>query len=154
MSHFCRTTPVPEIRSGYQAFRPYVREDFRALCAYCLLPELWAAGEDNFELDHFYPRVLFPERVSDFYNLYYSCHVCNHIKHDKWPSARLQAAGIGFVDLCQDDFEQHFEVSGDGAWKPLTPSAAYTIDTLQLNRGHLVRVRRKLRALALLPDTP
>src|SRR5713101_7464175 len=104
MSHFRRRTPAPEARGGYQAYRPHVREDFRETCAYCLLHELWAAGVENFELDHFYPRKYFPERLNDYYNIYYSCHPCNHIKHDKWPTPYLQAQGIGFVDLCRDDF--------------------------------------------------
>jgi hypothetical protein len=145
MSHFVRRTPAPEIRGGYQAYRPHVREDFRECCAYCLLHELLAAGPENFELDHFCPRVLFPERVNDFYNLYYSCHPCNHIKHDKWPSAALQAAGIGLVDLCLDTFAQHFEEREDGTWKLLSPSAAFTIKALRLNRDHLVTIRRLLQ---------
>jgi hypothetical protein len=147
MSHFVRTRPAPVVQGGYQAYRPYVRQDFRASCAYCLLHELWAAGPENFELDHFFPRVRFPERVNDFYNLYYSCHPCNHIKHDKWPSTALQAAGIGFIDLCQDEFDQHFEEREDGTWKPLNRSAAFTLEMLRLNRDQLVEMRQFLRAL-------
>ncbi len=146
MAHFLRTRPAPTVRGGYPAFRSFVRGDFRECCAYCLLPELLAAGEENFELDHFQPRSLFPDRTHDFYNIYYSCHPCNHIKHDKWPSEELQAGGIGFVDLCLEDFAQHFEERDDGTWVPLTRSAAYTIKTLRLNRDHLVRIRRMKRA--------
>lgn len=37
---------------------------------------------DNFELDHFKPKSdeRFASLAADYYNLYYSCHVCNHYK--------------------------------------------------------------------------
>jgi len=47
-----------------------VREDFRATCAYCPLEEIWAAGVENFEVDHFRPQALFPELRASYYNLY------------------------------------------------------------------------------------
>ncbi len=73
-----------------------------------MMREIWAGGEENFELDHFRPRSLFPDGTDDFYNLYYACHPCNHFKGDQWPSQSLQDEGIGFVDLCGDDFSDHF----------------------------------------------
>lgn len=82
MAHFSRTVPAPAFPGGYTAFRAYVRQDFRQCCAYCLLHEFWAGGEDNFELDHFRPVSRFPDLERDFYNLYYACHVCNQRKRD------------------------------------------------------------------------
>ncbi len=146
MPHFLQRTPPPFVTANYQLYRPYVREDFRATCAYCLLKEIFAAGLENFEIDHFRPRSLFPERAGDYYNLYYSCHPCNRIKHDKWPSAEVQSKGIGFVDLCSDDFDEHFDETTDGRWTGRTMSAEYTIDALRLNRPHLVQLRLLLRA--------
>jgi hypothetical protein len=141
MARFTRQSPAPSVTGGYQAFRPYVRQDFEQRCAYCLLQELWAGGAENFELDHFRPRSLFPALIGDFYNLYYACHPCNQIKSDQWPSGAMEEVGIGFVDLCQEDFAAHFAVRPDGTWTPLTEAAAYTIDRLRLNRPHLVAVR-------------
>lgn len=150
MAYFNRTRPVPNINGAcYSKFRPSVRSDFREHCGYCLLPELLAAGEDAFELDHFRPRSRFPTFETDFYNLYYACHPCNRIKHDKWPSEELQQRGIGIVDLCADDFETHFRLQPDGRWEGLTPSAVYTIDLLRLNRAHLVQVRLLIQAIIL-----
>src|SRR4051794_22205746 len=142
MARFSRMRPAPT--GGYLALRPYVRADFEQRCAYCLLQEIWAGGEENFELDHFRPRWLFPDLIADFFNLYYACHVCNQIKGMHWPPSALEERGIGFVDLCQDEFEVHFVVRPDGSWTPLTASAAYTIDSLRLNRPHLVELRRLL----------
>jgi hypothetical protein len=145
---FVRTHPAPTVSGGYTLFRPYVRADFIETCAYCLLSELFAAGQQNFELDHFFPAAKFPGRKQDFYNLYYACHPCNHIKRAKWPDPQLEAQGVGFVDLCQDNFENHFKELPDGHWEGLTESAKYTIDALRLNRLHLVQIRLLLRKLA------
>ena len=131
---------------SYQLYRPYIREDFRATCAYCLLAELFAAGFENFELDHFRPQSLFPGSYADYYNLYYSCHPCNRIKRDKWPPPALESEGVGFVDLCTDDFDTHFEETLDGRWLGRTVSAKYTIDALRLNRPHLVKLRQLLKS--------
>jgi hypothetical protein len=133
----------------YRSFRRFVREDFRETCAYCLLEELLAGGEENFELDHFRPQVLFPDRVNDYYNLYYACHPCNRIKHGKWPSPELEQRGIGLLDLCADNFDMHFQELLEGTWAGRTLSAQYTIDALRLNRPHLVEVRRLLQAKSL-----
>jgi hypothetical protein len=124
-----------------------VREDFNQQCAYCLLPELLAGGEENFELDHFRPKAVFLDKVNDFYNLYYACHPCNHIKRDAWPPAALEARGIGFVDLCKSDFWGHFQSGTEGLWEGVTDSGRYTIDILRLNRRHLVTVRKLLDQL-------
>ena len=78
MAHFTRRDKAPRIKQkDYPLFRSPVRQDFRATCAYCLFEEKWAAGLENFELDHFRPKSLFPQLSFSFYNLYWSCHVCN-----------------------------------------------------------------------------
>jgi hypothetical protein len=126
-----------------------VREDFNRQCAYCLLAEILAGGEENFELDHFRPKSLFPNRLNDFYNIYYACHPCNQIKKDAWPPAALEARRIGFVDLCKDDFATHFQINADGRWEGITESGRYTIDILRLNRRHLTILRQLLAQLGL-----
>lgn len=145
MSSFIRTDPAPVVTGGYRAFRSHVRKDFKESCAYCLLLELYAAGEQNFELDHFCPQKECPKLRRNFYNLYYACHPCNNIKRAKWPDAQLLKRGICFVDLCKDDFEAHFKERPDGQWDGLTESGKYTIDALNLNRKHLVQIRKLLR---------
>jgi len=144
VSYFERRRVAPPGQSTYAGYRTYVREDFRRSCAYCVLAEIYAGGEENFELDHFRPQSIFPEDAKSYFNLYYSCHVCNRIKHHKWPSPLLLRKGIGFVDLCSQDFETQFRESPDGTWQGLTLSAEYTIDALRLNRPHLVELRRRI----------
>lgn len=147
MPRFSRRTTAPLVAGGYRSFRPFVREDFVRQCAYCLLSEILAAGENNFELDHFRPRSRFPQLVDDFYNIYYSCHPCNHIKRDAWPSPELEANGLSIVDLCTDEFRTHFQANADGKWVGVTEVGAYTIDVLRLNRHHLVTIRQLLAEL-------
>jgi hypothetical protein len=149
MPHFSRRTPAPIVKGGYRSFLPFVREDFSRHCAFCLFSELFAGGEENFELDHFRPKHRFPELLNDFYNLYYSCHPCNHIKRDSWPPPALEAQGICFVDFCKEDFASHFSVEKDGTWDGLTNAGNYTIDKLNLNRQHLVIVRELLQRLGI-----
>ena len=151
MSHFIRSSRSPLLTGGYRAFRPYVRADFSRQCAYCLMSEELAGGEESFELDHFRPRSRFPDLINDFYNIYYSCHPCNHTKLAYWPSAELEARGILFVDLCKDDFKTHFKAQANGKWHGLTNSGNYTIEVLRLNRKHLVTIRKLLARAGFLP---
>lgn len=146
MARFIRTDPVPSVKGGYGAFRNFVRSDFDQCCAYCFLHERHAGGEEGFTLDHFYPKdnALFPARIGDFYNLYWSCAVCNRKKWNYWPSYEELLEGICFVDLCIDDFDQHYQLKPDGRLEPLTTSAEYTIATIRLNREHLVKLRSLL----------
>ena|ERR1022692_3458919 len=122
MPYFQRRRTPPPPPPTYAGYRLHVREDFRKSCAYCLLEEIHAGGQENFELDHFKPKSLSPADAIEYYNLYYACHVCNRIKHDKWPSAQLKSRGITFVDLCSDEFESHFRALPDGCWLGLTLS--------------------------------
>ncbi len=113
--HFVRRREAPKVAGqGHLPFRPHVREDFRETCAYCLLEEIWAAGAENFEVDHFRPQSLFPQLRASYYNLYWSCHVCNRLKRGQWPSRTMRESGIDFVDLCEDSFEKHFAVRRNG----------------------------------------
>ena len=153
MSVFERREEPPFLNTGdYTLYRPYVREDFSECCAYCLLHEIVAAGKDNFELDHFRPKSnpLFASLADDFYNIYYSCHVCNHYKGSSWPNAELIDAGYHFVDLCRERFSAHFNETADGTWVPLTKAGEYTEARLRLNRLHLVEIRTLLREMAQL----
>ncbi len=115
------------------------------------MTELLAGGVENYELDHFRPKSKFPQLSNDFYNIYYSCHPCNHTKLDKWPAAELQERGYRFVDFCTDDFDKHFEELPNGQWRGKTDAGHYTIDALRLNRQHLVIVRELLIRAGLPP---
>ena len=143
MARFVRTHPAPIVPGDYTNFRAHVRRDFQQCCAYCLLPELEAAGESNFELDHFRPKSKFPHLRRDFHNLYWSCSVCNGNKWNWWPSPERERQGIRFVDFCQDNFHDHFRISR-GFWIPLSDAAKYTEQIIKLNSPHLIAKRLQI----------
>jgi uncharacterized protein (TIGR02646 family) len=145
MARFVRTHPAPQVTGAYTKFRAHVQQDFRRCCAYCLLPELEAAGESNFEMDHFRPRSKFTHLLYDFHNLYWSCSVCNGNKWNRWPTPQQEQMGLGFVDFCKDDFQDHFQLSPDGFWIPTTVSGQYTEAIIKLNSPHLVAKRLQIR---------
>jgi hypothetical protein len=150
MPVFTRRQTAPAPKRNYATYRPFVREDFSECCAYCLLHEIVSSGEDNFELDHFRPKSnpLFASLINDFYNIYYSCHVCNHYKGNSWPDSDLEIAGYRFVDPCKERFSAHFKEEPDGRWSALTKAGEYTEAKLRLNRKHLVEIRMLLRDIA------
>ena len=114
--HFDRRANAPVITSSdYRAFREYVREDFRRTCAYCLVEELWAAGNENYEIDHFRPK-------------------------SRFPSLRLSCTGHVTSAIASNT-----TAGPSGRWRGKTLAAEYTIDTLRLNRPHLVELRVFLR---------
>ena len=148
MGRFERTTPAPSVAgTKYDRFKEFVRTVFEQCCAYCYLHEDHVGGRRNFELDHFCPRRVCPDKVDDFYNLYWSCHACNMpgSKHGNWPDDELIAMGYGFVDLCVDRFEDHYTLLPDGTLNALTKKAAYTIRQIGLNCKDLKRLRERLQ---------
>lgn len=83
----------PELRSerthgpdgylSYESFRPWLRDEFTFRCVYCLKRETWGQVTGEFELDHFEPQSLAPDRKFDYFNLVYACGRCNFVKLDQ-----------------------------------------------------------------------
>lgn len=72
--------------SGYrscESYRPWLRDEFDFRCVYCLKRETWGQVTGEFELDHFEPQSLSPQRRLDYFNLVYSCRRCNSVKLDQ-----------------------------------------------------------------------
>lgn len=142
MQRFYRRLSPPRA-ARYNEYRAFLRYEFRFLCSYC------GIHEDEygvFEVDHFRPQARFPQLESDYANLYYSCRRCNNYKRDFWPSAEDEAAGLKFIDPCQEDLlGVHAEVLACGALRAKTPAGDFTIGHLGLNRSALARWRRKRR---------
>lgn len=150
MAIFNRRCNPPKSEKNYYKYRDLIREDFSECCAYCLLHELISGGRDSFELDHFRPKSnpLFSHLINHFYNIYYSCNVCNLYKGDSWPSNDLEHQGYRFVDPCKENFSTHFIENNNGQWIPITNAGIYMEKKLRLNRLHLVKIRGLLRRIA------
>lgn len=148
-----RSTPPSE--KDYKKYRHKIREDFHESCAYCLMHEIYARGEESFELDHFRPksRPEFSDLICEYTNIYYACHACNNRKWSHWPSEELQKQGSRFIDTCSELFSEHF-LDDDGYWKPITRAAKYTEQKIRLNSKHNIQIRRMISELLSRFDQP
>lgn len=68
---------------SYESYRPWLRDEFLFRCVYCLKRETWGQATAEYDLDHFEPRSVVPQRQFDYLNLVYSCRRCNLVKLDQ-----------------------------------------------------------------------
>lgn len=99
-------THGPAGYSIYESFRPWLRDEFRFRCVYCLKRETWGQVTGEFEIDHFEAQSIRPQRRLDYQNLVYACRHCNAVKldqsvNDPWSllrSPNLRVLSDGSVD--------------------------------------------------------
>jgi HNH endonuclease len=145
---FFRRNEVPPDYTNDQKYRPFLRRDFLARCAYCERTEEYMGGEEAFEVEHFRPRSKFPDLICVYSNLYYVCRKCNGHKWETWPSDDLIARGVCFADPCEKDpYVHHLREREDGRLDGITPCGVYSNRHIRLDRNELQRWRR-LRAEA------
>src|SRR5262245_56878102 len=90
---------------NYQAYKPWLRDEFGFRCPFCLLRERWFPnGHAAFGVDHLIPRSIAPNRVCDYDNLIYACLSCNAAKRD-------QAI---VLDPCSASLGEHVQIREDG----------------------------------------
>jgi hypothetical protein len=125
----------------YEAFKPWLRDEFCFRCVYCLCRERWLPdGDAHFSVEHLQPQSLAPERRTDYDNLAYTCCQCNAAKQDcAW-----------VLNPCDEALATHLEVLEDGTIRGLTPVGVAWIQVCRLERPKLTAFRRGL--LALLRD--
>ena len=116
-----RRPGIPQLKR-YEDAKNLLQEDFSGICGYC--------GKDSrkmyqrFQIDHFVPKSLAPDRETDYYNLVLACAKCNQIKSNQWPTqdVRLPHDGEkGFVDPATEEFDQHLARDESGYIVGLTP---------------------------------
>jgi hypothetical protein len=147
VSRFVRAETPPNF-DDYRKYRPFLRRDFRHLCAYCERSEAVLGGEESFEIDHFRPKK-FLDLITHYPNLYYACGGCNRHKSGTWPSEGLLAKGFRFADPCQEDmYVEHLQESTDGSLEAQTACGEYTRDQIRLNRSDLRHWRQLRREIA------
>ena len=130
----------PDARSGrihgpagytsYESFRHWLRDEFTFRCAYCLKRETWGQVTGEFELDHFQPQSMVPDRKLDYFNLVYACRRCNAVKRD-------QAVADPLAVLSWDAVA----VGVDGVLRSEEPETSRLIRQLDLNSPRLVKWR-------------
>ena len=140
--------------SRWRDFRGELGQRFRLQCGYC---ESFCRGE----VDHFRPKVRFPQLVYEWSNWVFACSPCNRAKGEKWPDD-------GYVDPCAvpESYrpENYFTFNTrNGAITPLREldtdqfdKAQRMIDDLKLNDlHHMVARLVRLRMLEMgIPENP
>ena len=142
-SVFIRSKP-PRVYKSYSSYRSYVRADFKKCCAYCMIHEDHLGGHEAFEIDHRNPKSKAPLLESVYENLYWSCHVCNGQKGDKWPTKAEMLTGKGFIDTTEDLYSNHFVVHSNGNIYSDTDIGVYTRMNLHLDRPNLNKTRKRI----------
>lgn len=125
------------LRYSDKRCKKFLSRDFKKQCAYCKIREGDLGGPDDFEKDHFIPRI--KGGSDDYENLYYSCSSCNGRagKSDTWSPTLL--------DPCKDDiFDIHIELLSDYRFRDLTPQGDEYIKTLKLNRKSYINKRKTI----------
>lgn len=100
----------------YHEYKQLLREDFHQRCGYCGDHEYFR--ETFYEIDHFVPKSLAPQKENDYSNLVYSCRSCNNSKRAKWPTedpTMPNDGQKGWIDPCDEQFSTQFDRLEDGS---------------------------------------
>lgn len=127
--------------------REQVRRLYYYRCGYCGVHERDVGNQ--LEIDHFKPRAL--GGTDELDNLVYCCPACNKFKHNFWPADEAPATVRRLLHPRRDNFHEHVSEAEDGRLIALSPTGAFHIQQLHLNRPQLLawRHRRHLRAKVL-----
>lgn len=127
----------PKGHTSYQAYKPWLRDEFEFRCVYCLTRELWRDdGHNSFTIDHVIPKSLKPTLACIYRNLVYACSRCNTLKSIK----------LGLPDPCRVSYAKHLR-HRSGYFFALTPVGRRMIEYLRLNSKQ--RVDNRLRYLII-----
>ena len=146
----------PPTYKTVNSYRPYLRNVSDYSCLYCGTYEAESCGA-TFTIDHFRPKSLFEDLVSECNNLRYSCPRCNSYKSNLWitkeqgcirdcnkcENKSCKENIQRFVDVIVEDPTEIMYLSDDNKICAYEGSnvAQYTIDYLRLNRIQLIRLR-------------
>lgn len=126
------------VQVKYADYRADLRGDFNGRCGYCDDSDAYC-DPICFHIDHFAPKSRFAELETTYINLVYACRFCNMRKSNHWVGddpATPNDGTRGFVDPCDEQYDDHLERSVDGAIVAKTPLGRYMTRRLCL---HLVR---------------
>lgn len=116
--------------SRYESYRPWLRDEFTFRCVYCLKRETWGQVTGEFELDHFEPQSINPQRKLDYLNLAYACRRCNAVK-------KAQLIADPFIVLNSESIW----ILADGIAEADSPEAKRIIRILDLNSPRMIQWR-------------
>jgi hypothetical protein len=109
----------------YQAYKPWLRDEFTFRCVYCLERENWYPnGHEGFGVDHVRPKAQasYVHLVCHYPNLVYACNRCNTAKNNAI-----------LIDPCEVAFAEHLQIDEEGEIVGLTVEGWRVINTLGLD---------------------
>ncbi|HBP6867981.1 TPA: HNH endonuclease [Legionella pneumophila] len=129
--------------ANYNKHKPALRIEFNHQCPYCHTREPEIGGSRIFHIDHYKPKSQFPELISDYNNLIYSCPDCNRYKGNYWPKLidRMMNREIIYLRPPEQIY-RHLDVT-DHIWKAKTNKGGWNIDKLQLNSKRNIKRREQ-----------
>ena len=116
----------------YSRYRPWLRDEFKFRCAYCLERELWSTN--SMHIDHLVPVSKNKSLTCTYENLVYSCERCNLTKLD-------EEVGDPFYVMVSTQVQVDYE---SGEIEGCTNEAQLIIDVLDLNGPRVVSRRKRL----------
>lgn len=124
--------------SDYESYRPWLRDEFKFRCVYCLHRERWNPDDTAFDIDHFVPVSVEPGLNCEYTNLLYACFRCNRAKTNI----------VGVPDPCQVAFGDCLKIRKTGDIDALNPLGLKICGALALNSAKRVDARHRwMRAL-------
>ncbi len=121
----------PSGHKAYQAYKPWLRDEFEFRCVYCLTRERWHGGHGGFTIDHVKPKSSHKDLECEYDNLVYACSTCNTLKSTRWQ---------GVPDPCRSALGRHLSYRS-GRFLPKTETGKRLIRYLDLNRPARVDFR-------------
>lgn len=121
---------------SYIKLKPELLKKFDNQCVYCgvkIFEPMMA------EIEHFYPKSLYPDLVNNSDNLLIACRACNIIKSNKFPID--EDGNPLLINPAKEKFSDHMIQLDNGYLKGTTEQGQATIDILQLNRDSLIEQR-------------
>jgi hypothetical protein len=134
-------TQKPPQYTNYKLYKEYLRVEFDYCCVYCKVREPEIGGSHSFHIDHYAPKYLFPEKATDYANLFYSCRECNTHKGKFWPDKSRRDRGQFILNPCDHNLNEHYDQQGD-KWIAKSLTATWNITKLRLNSPKNLTLRK------------
>lgn len=119
--------------SDYRRYRPWLRDEFRFRCVYCLERERWRDMRVAMPVDHFVPQARAPHLKKTYENLLYLCPSCNTLKQDDL-----------LPDPCAVALGRCLRVQRDGRTEALSLEGERIVEVLELDDQRIVSHRRRI----------
>ncbi len=95
-------TENPRKFKVYSSYKSILIREFNAQCVYCR-SLLTFGGRGTAAIEHYRPKINFPELRSDYANLFLSCMRCNAFKGSYWSDTEEYR----IINPCDDVMSQH-----------------------------------------------